>query len=564
MNEIHLGFETKTAKKVSITPSHLIVTGITQLSGKTTTLEALIKRSKYKAIVFKTKIGETGFSEGTIIPPHFKERSDWQYVQSLLEATLKERLKFERAWIIRACKNANSLLEVKNHIDNFLVQEKLGQLNRNIYETLQAYFELVLPQLQIASFSRTLDIQDGINVMDLERFRGEIQSLVIRSVLEQILNHHKNTIIVIPEAWKFLPQTRGNPCKVVAEEFIRQGATNKNFLWIDSQDMTGVDKTPLKQVSTWILGLQTEKNEVVRTLDQVPLSRKQRPKPNQIMTLQLGHFYLCTPKFTKLIYVQPAWLDEDIAKEVARGKRKVETLKKPSRIAPFGIQQAVSVQSPATENINSKFQQELIQLRHDFFDKITEQSHQIQTLAGQISDLQLQKQSVNTDEVVSLVLQKMPSQAGASTNEETIIKKVLARVPKAAGSVTYEVSPLEKIQKGFLESAKNKIISDVEPLDEEQKKILKFVETQQRGCKQSPILSKCLYLSATSGGTRSRISSKCKEMANLGLVRMDKNATVYPNLKERIKELLGTHNASEQEIEQVYNHILANGSISRQ
>lgn len=97
MKDIKLGYETETGKVIKIEPSHVIVTGITQKSGKTTTLEALIKRSGYRAIVFKTKIGETGFSEGTIIPPYFKEKSDWQYVSALLEATLKEKLKFERS-----------------------------------------------------------------------------------------------------------------------------------------------------------------------------------------------------------------------------------------------------------------------------------------------------------------------------------------------------------------------------------------------------------------------------------------------------------------------------------
>ena len=53
---IKLGYEVKTGKEVGIKPSHLIVTGITQLSGKTTTLEALIKRSGLKAVIFKTKI----------------------------------------------------------------------------------------------------------------------------------------------------------------------------------------------------------------------------------------------------------------------------------------------------------------------------------------------------------------------------------------------------------------------------------------------------------------------------------------------------------------------------
>jgi hypothetical protein len=56
---IKLGYSVPGGKVVNIDPSHLIVTGITQQSGKTTTLEALISRNpKSKAIVFKTKPGE--------------------------------------------------------------------------------------------------------------------------------------------------------------------------------------------------------------------------------------------------------------------------------------------------------------------------------------------------------------------------------------------------------------------------------------------------------------------------------------------------------------------------
>ena len=88
---IKLGYEVNTGKEVGINPSHLIVTGITQLSGKTTTLEALIKRSGLKAVIFKTKIGEKSFTEGTEIAPFFRDRSDYEFVKSLIEAYAKEK-----------------------------------------------------------------------------------------------------------------------------------------------------------------------------------------------------------------------------------------------------------------------------------------------------------------------------------------------------------------------------------------------------------------------------------------------------------------------------------------
>lgn len=551
--KIKLGYEIETGAVVTIKPSHLIATGITQLSGKTTTLEALIKRSGLRAIVFKTKVGETGFTEGTLIPPYFLERSDWQYVSSLLEATMREKLKFERAWIIKVCKDTDdNLLEVKRNIDEQLANPKVKGLSRNIYTTLQAYFELVLPQLQYANFSRTLTLRDGINIMDLERFKDEIQSLVIRSVLEIVLNEFKDTIIVMPEAWKFLPQGRGNPCKLAAEAFIRQGATNGNFLFIDCQDMAGVDKIPLKQVSTWILGLQQERNEVEHTLDQIPVPKRQKPKPEEIMTLKLGHFILATPEKTQRVYVQPSWLDDETAKKIALGEFDVSTLEKPDSLV--SISEAYVQKQPQTLDLEAtkfyaRVSQDLIEMRKDTFNKFEQQQQQMDAIGKTVLDLKGSKPKVNRDEIVSLVLQKLPS-----FNKQEIVDEIVKRIPKMTGTVTYEVAPLEKLQKIFLEDAKQKILQDVEGLDDEEKRMLKFAESIQKRTNISEIMKKCLYLNP-SGGSRSRITKKITNMASLEFIKKDRGH-LYGNLKQKITKLLEINGATPQDIESVYSHVL--------
>lgn len=565
---IFIGFEEKTGKKVEIPLAHLIVTGITNLSGKTTCIEALIKRSGLKAIIFKTKIGEAGISEGTVIPPYFKENSSWQYVQSLLEATLKENMKFERSWIIDACRNTNSLLEVKANIDRFLAEGRnaqgrpLNALSRSIYTTLQAYFELILPQLQYANFSKTLEMREGINIIDLERFKTEIQSLVMRSVLETVLNEQKGVIIVIPEFWKFCPQTRGSPVKQVAEEFIRQGATNQNYLWADSQDLANVDKTLLKQVSVWVLGLQQERNEVKHTLDQIPVSKSLKPKPEEIMTLDLGHFYISTPDMVKKVYVLPAWLDEAKGKDIATGKLKVESIQKPSGIAQFSMMpksQESAVPNFESQKIYAKVQQDMIEMRQDFFNKQQQMQDQFERLAQEMYKLQTQKQDINIDDIVSRVLQKIPvnnQNASPIIDREEIIREVIARVPRGAGTVTYEVAPLEKLKKGFLENAKNKILSDISQLSDNAKKSLKYIETMQRGVRTNEIVEKG-FLLRSGGGNSQKVVESLKELQSFELIRKDAGGTTFPRLKDEIKSVLGTFQATEQEIEQVYNHIIA-------
>jgi len=568
--QIFLGYETGSGEKIDIPLTHLVVSGVTQESGKTTTLEALIKRSEMKAVVFKTKIGEKGFSEGTLIPPYFKERFDWEYVVDLMESLRKEKMRFERGWIVRLCKKSDSLLSLSNNIKMVLSDEekakeifgrKLNSLDQNVITLLDAYLDKILPELQVSRFSNILELNEGTNIMDLERYSVEVASLIIKSVLDTVLKEFKNTIIVIPEAWKFAPQDSGNPCKKSLISFIRQGATNGNYVYIDSQDITGTDKTPLKQISTWILGYQSEINEIKRTLDQIPLPKKSKPKTEDISRLPLGHFYVVFKDFTKKVYVQPIWLEKEAAIEIAKGEKAVEEIKRPEALVPFKIEPDHERGKPTEPIVELRvikdIEKKVIQTRTDFFDKITQIQEMISNLSSELLEIKsTPKEEADIDEIVSLVLQKMPLNNLAPINEEAIINKVMERIPKNVGTVTYEVAPLEKIRKDFMEEAKNKILSDIKTLDEEQKKILKFVETQEKGCNQTMILSKCLFVSATSGGTRSRVSQKCKDMANLEIMRMDKNAVCYPHLKERIKILLGTHQASDQEIEQIYSHIM--------
>jgi hypothetical protein len=114
----------------------------------------------------------------------------------------------------------------------------------------------------------------------------------------------------VPEAWKFIPQGRGTPVKLAAESFIRQAAGLGNYLWLDSQDIAGVEKIILKSVPVWMLGVQRESNEIKRTLAQIPAGIK-KPKPAQIATLGLGQFFVCYGTHTIKVYVQPNHSDGD-------------------------------------------------------------------------------------------------------------------------------------------------------------------------------------------------------------------------------------------------------------
>lgn len=448
--KIKFGYEIGSGEEVDMPLAHTVITGITHESGKTTTILGLIKRSGLKAVIFKTKIGEKAITEGAIIPPFYREDFDWEYVSELLESSRKEKLKFERSWIIKYSKNANSLLEFKRNIDNALANEKLRELEKSVLITLQAYLDKVLPELQYAPLSKTLELKEGINIMDLERFKEETQSLIIRSVLSEVLNKEKNTIVIIPESWRYLPERVANPVKRPAEAFIRQGATNNNYLWIDSQDITGVAKVILKQVSNWCLGYQREINEITRTLDQIPLPNKSKPKPEEIATLKLGQFFVATSEFTKKTYAQPSWLSDADAFQVARGVLNISEVEQPIHIAPYEIARKaepiknLEIPMPDFNKKILELREDFITNRNDFFTKNEQMNESISMLQAELFKMK-QAPTINEDEIVMRVLQKVPLQSSTPINKTELISEILSKIPASSSGAIYQVAPLEKI-----------------------------------------------------------------------------------------------------------------------
>src|SRR5215469_15789180 len=70
---VHLGYEIGSGERVDVPVRHLAVTGQTQESGKTTTLEALITRSGLRAVAFITKRGERSFRVTNPVPAYFRQ-----------------------------------------------------------------------------------------------------------------------------------------------------------------------------------------------------------------------------------------------------------------------------------------------------------------------------------------------------------------------------------------------------------------------------------------------------------------------------------------------------------
>jgi len=327
MTTLHLGFEVDTGEPVEIPLKHLAVTGQTQESGKTTTLEALVYRAGVPAIAFVTKRGEASFAGGNRLAPYFRDRADWQFVTSIIDATLQEKNKFLRPWIMKICRTTRTLAEVHQEVRKALVKAK--GINEGVYTQLDAYLELIVPEIGRTPLAAGVSLRPGLNVMDVSGYQAAMQMLFVRSAIDWVNEREHGVVTVVPEAWEFVPEGKNSPVKAGAVELVRKGAGIGNFIWVDSQDMAGVDKVILRGCTVWLIGVQREANEIRRNLANIPANIK-RPKPGQIAELERGQFYACWKDRTVKVYVQPAWMPADEARRIALGELSVDRVKRPT------------------------------------------------------------------------------------------------------------------------------------------------------------------------------------------------------------------------------------------
>ena len=324
---IHIGYEVGSGKSVSVPLGHLCVTGQTQESGKTTTLEALATRSGSKVIAFVTKRGEGSFKVAEPLEPYFdddlRHRDDgWLFVQRILESALDMGVKETTPYIIQATQRAKNLFDVAENV-KALGKDATSKADRRAWMCLDAYLSTIMPELKELAYNNVLRLQPGLNVMDLAQYKLETQMLVVTAVLTRIMRKETGVIAVIPEAWQFVPQQRHSPVAGAANELIRKGAASRNFVWFDSQDMAGVDKTLFRQVRVWIFGKQRQSLEVDRTIDQIP-NLGTRPRTEEIQTLKKGQFFVCYDDKLIKTYVQPAWMESEVqAQAIATGDESV-------------------------------------------------------------------------------------------------------------------------------------------------------------------------------------------------------------------------------------------------
>lgn len=594
MKQVHLGYEIGSGGPVSIPIRHMAVTGQTQEAGKTTTLEALITRGAadgLRAVAFVTKRGERSFQTGTRIKPYFKERADWRFLASVLEATMQEKLKFERPWIIRAAKGAKTLADVQRNVGKLM--ESAKGIHADQYLKLDEYLKIVVPQIARLPYGDKVSLVPGLNIMDLGGYSSELQGLVIRSVLEWVYEREEGVVVVIPEAWEFIPQRRGSPVKLAAEEFIRKGASLRNYLWLDSQDIAGVDTATRKSVIVWLLGVQREENEVKRTLSYIIDAPK--PKVDDIMRLGKGEFFVCHGSQARKVYVQPAWMAEDVAKLVARGEnlapppgfdgkpltpaeviRAVQEIRvsvghAPTTVATGGTIPPTALFESEEDEMSAEEREQYesrISKLNDAYAKAEGDNQRLRQAAAAldvraaqaektVADLQRQFVSVNELKRAWAVIFGGVAAGGNTGTPSTIdvdevVQAVLRRISTTGGGApVYQVAPVEKLRKDYQQREVERILEAVKAFSVTSKDILALVEMTDQYLSQQTIAAR---LGKGMGGW---LAQHLKPMIDQGFIESKERQGVCRRLRQKIADDLAHYGATEDEVEQTYQNVMA-------
>lgn len=323
MTQLFVGYEVGSAKKVLIPIFHTLITGQTQLSGKSTLLKALAKRAAeqgYKILVLDTKTQVQDYeSFGQEVPVCLEESTDSLILISLLESIFRRKITAYYATLTRISENASTFDDVIENAKILKSKARQGFV-RDACAALIDLLKRLKLQTQKHKTTATLSLPYDINRMTINEFDLQGQQLIAKTVFEQALRKYKKLIIILDESYKFTPQKYSSACAKAIQEFVTQSGATECYLWMATQFLAPTNKDAMKTMAVKLLGTQDHDTEAQHTLDLIPFAKGKYDK-NIVMRLKLGHFIIVTKQWVKTIYAVPEYADKSECKEVALGRR---------------------------------------------------------------------------------------------------------------------------------------------------------------------------------------------------------------------------------------------------
>jgi len=318
-------FEVPSGEPISIEPFHYCIVGQTQFSGKTTLIKRLGEWAVdlgYKILVFDTKETEADYADfGNEVPVCLRETTDSFVLIGLLESMFRRRLTPYYATLSRLTEGAKGFDDIISRAKDLEAKTKSNWL-RDACRVLYDLLERLQNETAKVTTVPQLRLNNGINRMDINQFSLEAQQLIVKNSFEDALRVYKrNLVLVIDEAFKFIPQGYSSAATRAIMNVMTQGAKTGLFGWISTQFLATTDKDPLKACAVKFLGTQDHTTEIKHTLDLIPEVRG-KFSPDNIMKLKLGHWILVRkrPMYVGIVYALPWGIPEDVGRKVALGE----------------------------------------------------------------------------------------------------------------------------------------------------------------------------------------------------------------------------------------------------
>ena len=315
-------FTVPSGEPVQLEPFNYAIVGQTQFSGKSTLLKRLSKWAEeqgFRSLIFDTKETEADYAGfGREVPVCLRETTDSFVLIGLLESMFKRRLTPYYATLSRITEGAKGFDDIIDRAKEREAKTRSSWL-KDACRVLYDLLERLKAETSKVKTVPALTLHHGINRMVINEFSLEAQQLIVKNAFEDALRRYKrNLIMVLDEAFKFLPQGYSSPATRSVMQVITQGAKTGLYTWISTQFLAVTDKDPLKACAIKFLGTQDHITEVKHSLDLIPEVRG-RFSSDDIMMLKLGHWILVRkrPPDVRVVYALPVGVPGHIGRKVA-------------------------------------------------------------------------------------------------------------------------------------------------------------------------------------------------------------------------------------------------------
>lgn len=306
----------------------MLITGTTQLSGKTTLLKALARQAVeqgYKVLIFDCKQNLADFENfGEEIPICMRETTDSLTILGLLESIMGRKLTVQYATLSRVTQGAKTFKDVLSNAEELEKTAKNGFV-KDCARVLMELLSRLIEQTAERETSPKLELKHPINRISMNKFALEGQQMIVKTAFEDALEHPK-LIVILDEASKFNPQKYRSACQRAISHYVTQGAITNNYLWMATQYLATTSKDAMKAMDIKLLGRQSHDTECEHTLDLIPKLGAVKFTNDSIMQLKLGHFIAVAENWVKIVYSCPENADKSESLEVALGKRQPEKI----------------------------------------------------------------------------------------------------------------------------------------------------------------------------------------------------------------------------------------------